>query len=154
MEKAITQEYWQDFYSWLMTNAQLLRQGRLSEIDVEHLAEELESMGRSEKRALISRLTILLVHLLKWQFQPARRSKSWRNTLTVQRSDVLDLLEDSPSLRYELEQHIEKAYEKAKLIAEDETGIEKAHFPQRCPYSFEQIVDQEFFPEQEEPSTA
>jgi hypothetical protein len=100
------------------------------------------------------RLTVLLVHLLKWQFQPARRSKSWRNTLTVQRSDVLDLLEDSPSLRYELEQHIEKAYEKAKLIAEDETGIEKAHFPQRCPYSFEQIVDQEFFPEQEEPSTA
>jgi len=154
MEKAITQEYWQDFYSWLMTNAQLLRQGRFSEIDVEHLAEELESMGRGEKRALISRLTVLLVHLLKWRFQPARRSKSWRNTLTVQRSDVLDLLEDSPSLRYELEQHIEKAYERAKLIAEDETGIEKDHFPQRCPYSFEQIVDQEFFPEQEEPSTA
>lgn len=149
MEKAIAQEYHRDFYSWLMTNVQLIRQGRFSEVDTEHVTEELECMGRSEKRELINRLTVLLVHLLKWQFQTAKHSKSWCNTLTIQRNDLLDLLEDSPSLRYELEQHIEKAYGKAKLIAEDETGIEKTLFPQYCPYSFEQIVDQEFFPEQE-----
>ena len=121
MKTAISAEYQRDFYGWLMTNAQLLRQGRFVELDAEHLAEELESMDRSEKRAMVSRLTILLVHLLKWQFQPARQSKSWRNTLTVQRIDVLDLLEDSPSLRPELQTVIAKAYDKAKLLAEEET---------------------------------
>ncbi len=147
MEGTIVQEYQRDYYSWLMENAQLIREGRFTEIDVEHIAEELESMGRNEKRELVSRLTVLLVHLLKWQHQPARRSKSWRNTLTVQRSDLNDLLQDSPSLYADVGQHIEKAYERAKLLAEDETGLEKAHFPQYCPFSFEQITDQQFLPE-------
>jgi hypothetical protein len=87
--------------------------------------------------------------LLKWQFQPARRSRSWRNALTVQRSDVLDLLEDSPSLRRDLAEHVARAHTKARLIAEDETGVAGERFPEHCPYSPEQVLDQEFFPESE-----
>ena len=141
--------YDKDFYSWLAENAKLLRGGRVAEIDVMNLAEELESMGKSEKRALLSRLTVLLVHLLKWQFQPPRRSRSWQNTLRVQRLDINDLLADSPSLRYAIGDRIESVYEKAKLLAEEETGIEKSHFPLQCPYSLEQMLDTGFLPDED-----
>lgn len=123
-----------------------MRQRSFGEIDADQIAEELESMGKRERRELISRLTILVAHLLKWQYQPARRTRSWRNTLAVQRSELVDLLEDSPSLRYELEQVIERAYERAKLIAEDETGLDAAIFPQECPYALEEIIDPQFLP--------
>jgi len=139
--------YDKDFYSWLGENAKRLRDGRIGEIDALNLAEELESMGKSEKRALLSRLTVLLVHLLKWQFQPTRRSRSWQNTLRVQRLDINDLLTDSPSLRYAIDDRIESAYEKARLLAEEETGIERSLFPQSCPYSLEQMLDREFLPD-------
>lgn len=148
MEK-ITTEYEKDFYAWLMKNAELIRQGKFSEVDTENVAEELESMGRREKRELMNRLIILLAHLLKWQFQPGRRSKSWRNTIVNQRMDIRELLEESPSLYYELEQKMEKAYEKAKLRVEEETGMDRKHFPGSCPFSFEQVLDDNFFPEQE-----
>lgn len=91
--------YEQDFYAWANRNAQLIRAGKLSEIDVENIAEELEGMGRSEKRAFINRLAILLAHLLKWHFQPALRSRSWQYTIRAQRDQLYDLLEDSPSLK-------------------------------------------------------
>ena len=94
--------YNKDFYAWLMKNASLLRQHKFSEVDIEHIAEELESMGKSEKRELTSRLTVLLAYLLKWKFQPALRSGSWKNTMLTQRIDILELLENSPSLKYEL----------------------------------------------------
>ncbi len=123
-----------------------MRQRSFGEIDADQIAEELESMGKRERRELISRLTILIAHLLKWQYQPARRTKIWRNTLAVQRSELSDLLEDSPSLRYELEQVIDRAYERAMLIAEDETGLEAAIFPQECPYALEEIIDPQFLP--------
>jgi len=143
----IIKEYDKDFYAWLMNNARLLREKKFSEIDQEHIAEELESMGKSEKRELISRLSVLLAHLLKWKFQSAKRTKSWQNTITTQRLDIIELLEDSPSLRYEVEDKIEKGYERAKLIAEDETGIDKKNFPKKCPFSFDQILDNEFLPD-------
>ena len=139
--------YQKDYYGWLQENAQLIRERKFSEIDAENLIEELESMGKSEKRELSSRLTILLMHLLKWQYQTVRRSTSWRNTIAVQRIDILDLLEDSPSLRTEILDKIEIAYEKAVLAAEVETGIEKANFPAECPFSLEQILDETFLPE-------
>ena len=139
--------YQKDYYGWLQENAQLIRERKFSEIDAENLIEELESMGKSEKRELSSRLTILLMHLLKWQYQAVRRSTSWRNTIAVQRIDILDLLEDSPSLRTEILDKIEIAYEKAVLAAEVETGIEKANFPAECPFSLEQILDETFLPE-------
>ncbi|HWP49401.1 MAG TPA: DUF29 domain-containing protein [Candidatus Limnocylindrales bacterium] len=148
MEK-IVKDYEKDFYAWLMKNAELIRQGKFSEVDTENVAEELEAMGRSEKQELMNRLTLLLVYLLKWQFQPVRRSKSGKNTIITQRLDIQELLNESPSLRQELEQGIEIAYQKAKLKAEDETGIDLRHFPIKCPFSFEQILDDNFFPEQE-----
>jgi hypothetical protein len=147
MEKTLVHEYEEDFYAWLMKNADLIRKGRFSEVDAENVAEELESMGRSEKRELMSRLTVLLTHLLKWRFQSAKRSRSWRNTLIIQRDELVDLLEESPSLRSELDLKIEKAYEKAKFVTEDETGIDSTQFPPNCPFSFEQIIDTHFFPE-------
>ena len=143
-------EYQKDFYAWLMDNAKLLREKKFTEIDAEHIAEELEAMGKSEKRELINRLTVLLAHLLKWQFQAAKRSRSWKNTILTQRIDINELLEDSPSLSYEIMQKLEVAYEKAKLNAEDETGIDKGHFPQKCPFSIEEIFEKSFFPEDDE----
>ncbi len=94
--------YQKDYYGWLQENAQLIRERKFSEVDADNLIEELESMGKSEKRELSSRLTVLLMHLMKWQYQAVRRSTSWRNTIAVQRIDIQDLLEDSPSLRTEI----------------------------------------------------
>jgi hypothetical protein len=129
-----------------MQNAQLLRQGRLSEIDVEHIAEELESMGKSERRELMSRLAVLMSHLLKWLFQPELRSNSWKYTIEEQRRGVTDLLEDSPSLRHELEDRLAKAYTNALLQAARETGMDKACFSEQCPFSLGQILDEDFWP--------
>jgi hypothetical protein len=140
-------EYEKDYYSWLMKNAGLLRDSRLSEIDADHIAEELEAMGRSEKRELINRLSVLIAHLLKWQYQAVRRSRSWRNPISTQRIDIQELLENSPSIRHEIGAKIDKSYEKAKLMAEGQTGIDKENFPARCPFSFEDILDVDFFPE-------
>lgn len=147
MNKTLVQEYERDYYAWLGANADLLRRGQLADIDAEHIAEELETMGRREKRELTSRLTVLLVHLLKWQYQPARRSKSWRTTILLQRGDLSELLEESPSLRGDLATLISRAYTRARLLAEGETGLDKTVFPDRCPYSFEDIVNQEFLPD-------
>jgi hypothetical protein len=146
MTTATAPDYERDLHEWLMSSAYLMRQRSFDEIDAEQIAEELEAMGKRERRELISRLTILLAHLLKWQYQPARRTKSWRNTLAIQRSELSDLLEDSPSLRFELEHSIDRAYERAKLIAEDETGLEAEIFPQECPYALEEIIDLQFLP--------
>ena len=140
-------EYEKDYYSWLMKNAGLLRDSRFSEIDADHIAEELEAMGRGEKRELINRLSVFIAHLLKWQYQAVRRSRSWRNTISTQRIDIQELLEDSPSLRHEIDAKIDKSYEKAKLMAEGETGIDKENFPTTCPFSFEDILNSDFFPE-------
>ncbi len=138
--------YQADYYGWLQENAQLIREKRFSELDVDNIIEELESMGKSEKRELSNRLTVLLMHLLKWQYQSVKLLTSWRNTIAVQRIDIRELLEDSPSLRREVADKIAVAYEKAVLAAEVETGIEKQNFPSACPFSFEQILDEDFLP--------
>jgi hypothetical protein len=146
MNNTLVQDYERDYYAWLSTNAEHLRRGKFSDIDAEHIAEELETLGRREKRELISHLTVLLVHLLKWQFQPSRRSKSWHNTILLQRSDVNDLLEESPSLQGELDSILSRAYTRARLIAEDETGLDRTVFPETCPYSADSVLDQRFLP--------
>ena len=138
--------YAEDFYGWLNTTAQLLRNRELSHVDFENIAEELESMGKSEKRELASRLTILLVHLLKWQYQPEKRSRSWENTIKIQRIEIEELLEESPSLHYEVERVIDTAYRKARIGAEEETGIDQRHFPITCPYAFDQLRNDEYYP--------
>ncbi len=106
--------YDRDFYAWANEQAALLRAGRLTEADIENIAEEIESMGRSEKRELINRLAVLLSHLLKWQFQPAFRGNSWRLTIEEQRNRVDDHLGDNPSLKSQLDQAMRTAYRSAR----------------------------------------
>ena len=139
--------YDQDFYAWANEQAGLLRAGNLSAADIEHIAEEIESMGRSEKRELTNRLGVLLLHLLKWQYQPDRRGKSWRNTIATQRLDVADHLADNPSLHAKLGQSISDAYKRARLAAANETDLDADAFPVTCPWAFEQVMDPDFWPD-------
>ena len=139
--------YNSDFYGWTQEQAALLKAGRLSEIDIENLIEEVETMGRSEKRELNSRLTVLLVHLLKWQFQPIRRGNSWRITIEQQRLEFKDVLDDNPSLKPLLDVILQQAYTKAKVAASKETAIDKSVFPEQCPWSFLQLLDVDYYPD-------
>jgi len=139
--------YDRDFHAWAFEQARLLRAGHLSEADIEHIAEEIESKGKAEKRELVSRLTVLLAHLLQWQYQRERRGKSWRNTVISQRFDVADHLTDNPSLRARLGQSIGDAYKRARLAAANETDLDVDAFPVTCPWPFEQIMDADFWPD-------
>jgi len=139
--------YETDFYAWANQQAELLRAGRLSAADVENIAEEIESMGKTEKRELANRLVVLLLHLLKWRFQPVRRGSSWEATVRVQRRDLTVHLVDNPSLKAKVPEAIEQAYGNALIQAADETGLPESTFPAECPWSFETIMDAEFWPE-------
>ena len=136
-----------DFFAWANEQAALLRAGRLSEADVDQIAEEIESMGKTEKRELISRLEVLLAHLLKWQFQPDRRSRSWTNTIRVQRNHLKTHLADNPSLRPQVSTAIEAAYENARIEASAETDMDEAVFPDACIWSSDQLMDPAFWPD-------
>lgn len=139
--------YNQDFYSWTQEQAALLRSGRLADLDIENLIEEVETMGRSEKRALESRLTVLLVHLLKWKYQPSRRGRSWTLTIIGQRIELDRVLKDNPGLKPQLADLLTNAYRLARVNAEKETGLNNNVFESACPWSFEQITDDDFFPD-------
>ena len=119
--RAKTTLYDRDFYAWSREQADLLRAGNVSDADLGNIAEEIESMGRTEKRELISRLTILLLHLLKWRFQAAKRAPSWEASIRVQRNRLADHLEDNPSLKPLLPQALLSAYRDAALEAVAET---------------------------------
>lgn len=106
----IPSNYEKDFYAWAIQHAELIRQRKFSEIDVEHVAEEIESMGRRDKRTLMNRLSVLIVHLLKWKFQPVKRGNPWRLAIKEQRIKLMRLLEESPSLRHELALKIHETY--------------------------------------------
>jgi hypothetical protein len=138
-------EYENDFYGWTEQQAKFLRNQQLNQIDWNHLAEEIEAMGRSEKRQLESRLEILIMHLLKWQFQPNLRSRSWQLTIKEQRLRLEKLLTENPSLKSSLEDLIINSYPLAVINAEKETGL--PIFPQNCPYDLTEIFSSEFFPE-------
>jgi hypothetical protein len=139
--------YEQDFYQWTQRMAELIRAGHWQEIDVENIAEEIESLGRSDKRELRSRLDILLMHLLKWSYQPDSRTNSWRATITEQRFRILDLLEDSPSLKPFLESEFERCYQNARKLAADETGLPLATFPEGSPFNSARTLESDFLPD-------
>jgi len=139
--------YDQDYYLWLMKNAALVREGRLSEADAENIAEELECMGKSEKRALVSRLAVLLAHLLKWRFEPEKRTNFWKYTIIEQRRKIIELLDDSPSLRHDLDNRFDYAYESARIRAAKETGMNMVSFPETCPFSLKQVMNNDFYPD-------
>jgi len=139
--------YEQDFYAWLLKSAELLRQRKFSELDVENMAEELEGMARSDKRQLINRFAVLLAHLLKWKYQPEKRGKSWERTIKEQRKRILLLLEESPSLKSEMAKTVSDAYEIAILSAANQTGIDESNFPESWEFSLEETLDNNFYPE-------
>ena len=139
--------YEQDFWLWTQTMAEALKSGNFSQLDLEHLADEVESLGRSDRRELQSRLIVLLMHLLKWQFQTEMRSGSWKGTLREQRRRIQGVLNDSPSLRSFLTDSIEDCYDDARAQAADETGLLITLFPVSCPYSIEEILAIEFLPD-------
>ena len=138
--------YDRDFYAWATEQAALLRAGRFSEADVENIAEEIESMGRSEKRELVNRLTVLLTHLLKWQTQPARRGNSWRLTLLTQRGQLAEHLKDNPSLKSALPAALATAYRFALLEAQKQTGLGEDAFPVACLWTMDQVMADSFMP--------
>lgn len=135
-----------DYVDWLLKNAALLRAGRLDALDAENVAEELEDMARSDVRALGSHLAVVMLHLLKWQYQPAARSSSWRGSIYNGRLSVSDLLEDSPSLRRRLPELVSRKYPRARYNAANETGLPEATFPAVCPYSIEALLDADHWP--------
>ncbi len=136
-----------DFYTWANEQPALLRAGRLEDADIAHIANEFESMGCSETRELVNRLTVLMPHLLKWQFQPSLRGNSWRLGIEEQRYRLEDHLADNPSLMSRLDQAIPDAYRLALVEAERETGLARDTFPPVCPYAFDQAISAAYWPE-------
>lgn len=143
--------YEDDFYGWSMQNAFFLKTGQLEDLDIMNLVEEIESMGRSEKRELIHRMTCLITHILKWTYQHNLRSTSWKLTIKEQRRQCRKLMEESPSLgnKQNIAEILKVAYEDALFEAMNQTGLNGTTFPPKCRYKFEQILDDEFYPENE-----
>ena len=142
-----TDLYDTDLYAWATGNAALIRAGHLAEVDFEHIAEELESMGRSERRAITSRLEVLLMHLLKWRLQPGRQSRIWQLNIQEQRRRLARLLAENPSLQAELPAILPDAYSDAVLSAAQETGLDEAAFPDACPFTLADVLDAAFWPD-------
>ncbi len=145
-EPAVKQLYDRDFLEWTRSNAALLRAGCFGQADMEHIAEEIEDMGKSQQRALENRLSVLLAHLLKWKYQPQRRGRSWEATMELQRLKVAKLLRKMPSLRHYLAEAVTDAYPEARVMAARETRLEKGGFPESCPFTLDQILDPGFLP--------
>lgn len=139
--------YDSDYYLWSERQAALLRQGKLTLLDIENIAEEIESLGKSDRRALMSQVQRLLVHLLKWQFQRPRRSESWRKSIQMARDAMSRIVEDSPSLRDAIAKRLENEFKLARRNASRETKLPESDFPAQCPYSLQQIMDDDFLPE-------
>jgi hypothetical protein len=141
-----TSIYEDDFYAWTTRQADLLRAGNFSEADLPNIIEEIETLGRSELRELISRLRVLLLHLLKWQYQPNLQGPSWRGTIVTQRGEIIEHLAESPSLKSRLPEATERAYRLARAGAAAETGLLQAAFPIECPWSFDEMMREDFWP--------
>jgi Domain of unknown function DUF29 len=139
--------YDEDFYAWAAQQAAALRAKDWAALDLEHLAEEVEDLRKTERRGIQSQLRLILSHLLKWVYQPARRSNSWRTTMANGRVLVQEALEDLPSLARELPTLATAAYPRARRDAAKDTGLPPATFPETCPWTVEQVLDADFWPE-------
>ena len=136
-----------DFYAWANEQAKLLREGKLAAADIDHIVEELEILGRTEKRELTSRLVVLLTHLLKWRHQPSLRGNSWRLTIKEQRRALRRHLRDNPSLKASLPEVFADAYGDAVLATARDSGLDETTFPETCSWSFDQLMDEDFWPD-------
>ena len=133
--------YEADYYRWIQETLETLKQQNYHQVDWENLLDEIEDMGKSERRSLGSNLTIVLLHLLKWQYQRDRRSQSWETSVVEHRIRIEETLEDSPSLKNHLSEILEKQYQKALRLAATETKLSIEEFPSECPYSIDQILE-------------
>jgi hypothetical protein len=141
--------YEHDFYAWSHDQARALRAQDAEALDWENLAEEIEGLGKSDRREVRSRLVVILTHLLKRQYQPAKQSRSWKLSILTQRHDLSDVLADSPSLRRLLPELLNEAYESARELSMYEMGLNKwdANIPpKQNPFTLEQVLDEEFLP--------
>lgn len=138
----------EDFYGWAVSTAQLLKEKKMSEVDFENIIEEIEALGASEKHQLINRLSLVISHLLKWQYQPNMRGHSWVYTIKEQRDQARFHLEDNPSLKSRLDEILSRAYKVGVSKAAKDTSFDKKDFPQECPYTFDQVMNDEFYPDQ------
>lgn len=145
--------YKTDVVAWANEQAALLRSGNFSAIDIEHIAEEIEDVGKSEQRELASHMIILLGHLLKWQFQPSHRGASWESTIKAQRKEIEFSLKETPSLKTRLDnsEWLDVVWANAVALAVKETGLES--FPDCCIWPMEKIRDSLFFPNEESTPT-
>lgn len=140
--------YETDVVAWANEQAGFVRAGRFDQLDLEHIAVEIEDVGKSEQRELASRMAVLLAHLLKWDHQPARRSKSWQYTLTTQRKEVAYVISEAPSLRTKFsdERWLDIVWSKAKSQAESETGLDIDTFPEVCPWPISDVLSEGWLP--------
>ncbi|WP_373528071.1 DUF29 domain-containing protein [Nostoc sp.] len=145
--KSVTQLYETDFVAWTEETVQLIQAGQFGQVDWDAVIEEIESLGRSDRRELKSRLEVLLQHLLKWQHQSSLRSSSWRNTIDEQRNRIADLLQESPSLKSYPEEVLAQCYDRGFKAASNETELPINTFPVECPYAIAQVLDAEFLPD-------
>ncbi len=135
-----------DFYSWTQEQAKLLRHQQWNQLDLPNLIEEIESLGKQQRAELRNRLKVLIGHLLKWEYQTVRRSRSWLMTIRVQRRDLQELLEENPSLKPYLEEALQKIYESGRDLAVGETNLPLKTFPENCPYTLDEIFRDGFYP--------
>jgi hypothetical protein len=139
--------YEKDYYLWLEKTVQLLEGGRFSEIDIKNLLEEISDMGKSQKKSLKSNLIVLLMHLLKWKYQPEKQSGSWKGSIREHRRRILDDFEDSPSLKGYFTEIFDKCYQEARKQAADETGLLLEIFPIECPFTIEETLNPDYLPD-------
>ncbi len=145
----ITVNYEADIVAWADQQAWLVRNKKFELLDIEHIAEEIEDVGKSEQRELANRMAVLLCHLLKWQYQPARQGASWKATIKTQRERVKRRLNQTPSLKKCLKDSgwLADAWDDARDAAEKETGISYEKFPEKCPWTIENILSENWFPQ-------
>lgn len=142
--------YEQDYYLWLTQTARQLSDGKWSEVDISNLVEEIKDMGKSERRALVSNLTVVLLHLLKYNYQPTHRSNSWLASILEHRLRLKKQLRESPSLKVYLEEVFAECYGDAVLRATVETGLPANTFPTESPFSIEDSLNIEYLPDTED----
>ena len=140
--------YRTDFYAWTQEQVALLAAEEWEKLDIANIKEEIDSLGKRDKKEVTSRLKVLLMHLLKWKYQPQMNTgPSWHSTIRTQREEIEDELEYSPSLRREVPALIDKAYPRARRDAADEIGLALTTFPMDCPWTVEEILDENWLPE-------
>ena len=136
-----------DFYGWALHTAQLIKDKKMDQIDTDSLIEELEDMGGSNENQLINRFAILIAHLLKWEYQPTIRSRSWEATIEEQRNKINRLIRKNPSLKPKILEAIEEGFLDSRSIIKKDTPLDLSILPKICPYTFDQLVSDLFYPQ-------